>query len=302
MVLSGSSNLLFASRLAEHLGLEKQEAMISRFPNNELSVRVDSHLKGKSIILVQSMYPDPDSRLVETLLLVDALERVEVDRLTIVMPWMGYSLQDRVFQEGEACSAAVVGRVMTSQSMGAFVAVDLHHPEIQEYFRVPVRNVLPDLAISQKLKEIFQSNEDLIIVAPDRGAEERASAVAVHEGFKCIVLDKKRSGLKTSVAGDASQTNGKVAIVIDDIINTGSTCKTVTAHLKEAGASQVWWVATHGLFTGNASENLAQSGLDGLMISDTTEPPQDQLPKTIEIQQFSVAELVAQELKSLNVV
>lgn len=302
MILSGRSLPDFSQQLADKLSTPIFTLEHQVFPNGEQLVCVDPSVKNQSVIIVQSLYSGSqwtvNDLLVETLLMVDAVERVGASMITVVVPWLGYSLQDRSFVEGEACSAAVVGKVLQSRLLRAVVAVELHHEHIRDYFSIPVINLSPATQIAKAIRSSM-SKEEVVVIAPDMGAVRRAAEVATELQVPIIHLDKTRTGLQTSVTGDVSMVRGKIAVVVDDILNTGSTCATVASYLKKGEAKQVWWVVSHGLFSGNAKANLEKSQLDGLFVGNSIPVPQQAIPEDLRLEQVDLVPLIAQQLSSL---
>lgn len=249
-IVGGSASKALSAALAAEMGIKLAQVEIRRFPDGEAYVRILDDLKGEDVVLVQTTHPD--EKLVELLLIQDALREMGVRRIITVVPYYGYARQDRPFQKGEAVSARAVARMIEMQS-DAVVLVDVHSRLLIDYFTVPVIHVSSMYEIGNFLKE---EGIDMVI-APDKGAVERAKAAAEVVGCHWDHLEKIRiDGSNVRIAPKNLVVSGMKVAIVDDIISTGGTIATAAEQLKSQGASSVIAVCTHGLFSGNAMERL----------------------------------------------
>ncbi|HCC84564.1 MAG TPA: ribose-phosphate pyrophosphokinase [Candidatus Pacebacteria bacterium] len=276
-LVAGSSHLKLGGSLAKALGASLAQVNLSQFSNGEKRVQIQTPLAGEIVVILQSLTTPVDDRLVETLLLADAAERSGAKALYLVMPWLGYSLQDKVFQSGEPIASKVIAAMLSTGRFQRIFLLDLHNASEAGFFSLPTEhlNFLPEFAT------YCQTTFDLdhsVVVSPDFGGLKRARELAVKLKTPLANCDKNRnmqSGIVTvmDLHGDVT---GLDAIVFDDVIVTGGTASEIAKTLKDHGARSVHWLVTHGLFAGDARQQLADSQIDSIVISNSIE--QTQLP------------------------
>ncbi len=262
-IVGGSASKALSAALAAEMGVKLAQIEIRRFPDGDAYVRILDDLQGEDVILVQTTHPD--EKLVELFLIQDALREMEVNRIITVVPYYGYARQDRVFQKGEAVSARAMARMIEMQS-DTVVLVDVHSTLLLDYFSVPVIHVSSMRAIGEFLK----AEGVQMVIAPDKGAVERARIAADVVGCQWDHLEKVRiDGSNVRIAPKNLDVNGMKVAIVDDIISTGGTIATAAEQLKSQGAASVIAVCTHGLFSGNAMERLRVC--DAVYACDTLE-------------------------------
>ena len=263
LVVTGSASGPFAARLATELGVPLARSESRRFPDGEGYVRILDAVHGKEAVVVQATAPDMN--LMELLLWQDAIREAGAERITTVIPYLGYARQDRVFQPGEAISARAAARAVATTT-DAVIAVDPHKEESLAFFGGKARSVT---AIPQIAHELARWGVD-IVLAPDKGARERASHAASLIGCRFDHLEKTRLSPTevTMRAKDLDVAGSRVAIV-DDLIASGATMVTAARQLKAQGATAVYAACTHGLFTGNALPRILAGGIDRVLATDT---------------------------------
>jgi ribose-phosphate pyrophosphokinase len=239
---------------------------IKRFPDGECYVRIKDDLKGQEAIVVQTTFPDP--HLVELFILLDALKGLSPSRIITVVPYFGYARQDKRFLEGEAISARAFSRLIDAAS-DEFVSVDIHAPKILEWFDVPAK----DVSVMPTFGEFFKDKGVDLVLAPDKGALDRADATASVLGCEWDHLEKTRiDGDTVKMAPKELDAKGRTVAIVDDIIATGGTIIRATEALREQGAKKVFAACAHGLYTKNALERL-EPALDAVYSADTIENP-----------------------------
>ena len=261
-IIAGSSSPTLAHNIAKVLGTSIAKTTVKRFPDGELYVRL--HETANEAIIVQNTYPDEN--IIELLLLQDAVRRIGADSICVVVPYYGYGRQDRVFEEGEAVSAAKLAHLI-QQDADMVVTVDPHKEYITEFFDIPAHacSVVSDIA------RFFAHRVDMVL-APDRGATERAQTAATVISCPYDYLEKKRiSGNEVQMQPKELDVHGSTVLIIDDIISTGGTMTEAIKNLKEQGAQEVYAGCSHGLFTGTAVERMTASGCDEIVATDTVE-------------------------------
>ena len=277
-----------APRLAEALEAPLIEAEHKVFPDGEVYVRIPEGLGGKVAIVVQSMFPEQDRRFVEALLLVEAAKGVGAEHVVLVAPYTAYARQDRRFRTGEPISIKAVLHSLRVAGADAFITVDIHKPESLTYFGGPAYNIDPAPVFAEALR----GEENLVVVAPDRGALRRAKSLAEQLGVSYDYLEKFRDRVTGEITMRPKELDvkGKTVVLVDDIISTGGTIAKAAEILRSQGASKVIVAVSHALMVGNASEKIAKAGVSRLIALDTVPPKPG-------VEVHSVAGLVADAVK-----
>lgn len=281
IVIGGSSSPKLSASLANELGATLAKTDIKRFPDGEGYVHILDPLDGQDIVLVSNTYPD--EKMIETLLLCDAIEEFEYKRFTLVIPYFGYSRQDKQFSPGEPISARAMVRALEVYP-DAVLTVDIHADSTIEWFETcDAKNVSGHLEIANKLKEIGID----FIVSPDEGRIRTAEKVSKDMGVPCDYLVKDRiDGNIVRMEPKHIDVSGKRVVILDDIISTGGTIIKASNELKKLGAASVIAACTHGLFANNALDRLSMC-CDNVISSDTLEN---------QTTVFSVAPAIAREI------
>jgi ribose-phosphate pyrophosphokinase len=266
---------------------------ITRFADGEIRPFIERDIAGKKVVYVASMYPVPSDIILEWVLTIDAIKRKKASSITVLVPYMPYVRQSKVHREGESRSAEVVSRILSSSGVDKIITFDLHNESAISFFTIPVVH----LSALPLLPPIVSVDSTTIVVSPDQGSASRARCAAELLHVPLIVLTKKRS----LVAGDTVEeialhddVTGKTAIIVDDIISTGTTIAKAATLLKDNGCSKVIVFAVHAVFAGNAKQVLEQAGIDRLVVTDTIPRDAAHLPKGTEI--ISVKPLIQQTL------
>jgi ribose-phosphate pyrophosphokinase len=264
-VLGGTSAKNVARNLANKIQQPLLQATYKRFPDDEFYVRVLDDISGEDVLIVQTAYPDP--KIVELLLMQDAVHDAGAKKITVVLPYFGYSRQDKKFEEGESISARAVAQHI-SMHADCVITVDPHKEHILKFFSVPAYSCSAVSTIAQYLKE---KNIDFVL-APDKGAKERAKEAAALIDCEYDYLEKTRiDGTTVKITPKKLDARGKHVAIIDDIISTGGTMAHSIKELKKQGAKTVSIACTHGLFVGGAKEKLLSADCDEIISTDTIE-------------------------------
>lgn len=269
-LISGSSNLNLAKKIADNLNIELVASKITKFSNDEKRVWIQDQLRGENVAVVQSFVKPVDEMIMETLLMIDALERLGVRHVSLVIPWMGYSLQDKVFRRGEPISAKVIANLISNAYVKRTLLMDLHNDSIPAFFDIPTNYLTALNLFADFAKDNFDLKQT-VIVSPDFGGLKRARKFARMLELDLVNIDKTRD-LKTGKV-NAVDLHGNVkdkeVIILDDVIVSGGTVVESAALLKENGAKQVMFIASHGLLTGDAQEKIEQSQVDQVIITNS---------------------------------
>jgi len=294
MIFSGSSNLPLATSIAKKLNTKLGGIELSRFANNEARVRVTESKVPKEVVVIQSLSKPTDHHLIEFGLICDALKRVGATDITAVIPWLGYSKQDRVFREGEPLSVKVIASMIQSVNISKIITFDLHNPAILGFFDVPVIN----LSAMPLLVNHFRSTPGLdntLVIAPDAGAVKASSAFAKNLGVSVAYIDKDRD-LATgqiTVRGLSQVVRDKDIIIVDDMIVTGNTLLKTVDYLKEHGAKSIKVGVTHHLYVPGTQGKIDSSQIDSIIATDSIATVEQSEKLTI----LSLDNLIASELK-----
>ena len=292
-VISGSSNPQLAAEIAQLMGLESIPIEIGVFPNGEKRIQIEKDVHGQNIVLVQSFSSPADEFIMEFLLMADALERMGARHINAVIPWMGYSLQDKVFKNGEPLSAKVVADLVSQSYVKRVLLLDLHNMSIPGFFSVPTRQLSALELFAEHIDKTFE-HAKLVVASPDFGGLKRAREFAKKLDVNLVNIDKQRDlhtgqVTATSVHGDV---NNKIVIIFDDSVVSGGTVIETAKLLKEQGANSVHFLATHGLFVNDSQNKIQQSEVDSVLVSNSIQHA-SLVPKITEL---SVASLFAESL------
>jgi ribose-phosphate pyrophosphokinase len=264
-ILGGTSAKTVAGNLATTLQQPLLQVTYKRFPDDEFYIRMLDPIDGEEVLIVQTAYPDP--KIIELFIMQDAVHDAGAKKITVVLPYFGYSRQDKKFEEGEAISARAIAQHISLHA-DSVITVDPHKEHILKFFTVPAYSCSAVSTIAMYLKE---KNIDFIL-APDKGAKERAKEVAALIQCEYDYLEKTRiDGTTVKITPKQLDAHGKHVAIIDDIISTGSTMANSIKELKKQGARSVAVACTHGLFVGGAKEKLLSAGCDDIIATDTIE-------------------------------
>jgi ribose-phosphate pyrophosphokinase len=298
MLFSGRSNPELAEKIADKLNVSLGEVELKTFANGETYVRYDDSIRGSDAFIIQSGSPPVNDHLLELLIMVQAAKLASAKRITAVVPWYPYSRQDKKSRPREPITARLVADFLEAAGVDRVLTMDLHAGQIQGFFNVPVDHMtaLPLFATYFRDKGLF--GENVVAVSPDPGRAKMARRFGQMLEADLAIMNKVRPEHDTAEVSEViGDVQGKVAIMSDDIIVTGGTLIAGAQALKEAGATEVYACATHGLFPGNAFEKISKSVLAEVTVTDTV--PIDKLNQPDKINVISVSKLLAETI--LNV-
>lgn len=299
MVFTGNANPELALKVVERLDIPMGKAHVARFSDGEVSIEVQENVRGKDVFIIQSTCNPTNDNLMELIVLVDALRRASATRITAVIPYFGYARQDRRPRSARvAISARVVADMITGVGVDRVLTVDLHADQIQGFFSIPVDNVYGSPVLLDDI--VDQNYENLLVVSPDVGGVVRARAVAKQLDCDLAIIDKRRERANESqvmnIIGDVKD---RTCILVDDMTDTaGTLCKAAQA-LKDNGAAKVYAYATHAVLSGPAVNNITNSALDELIVTDTI-PLNADCEACPKIRQLTIAPLLAEALRRVS--
>ena len=298
-LLSGTGNLELSKKIAKNLKLKLVNSNIKRFADGEIYVEINENIRGNSIFVIQSISTPANDNLMELLICIDALRRSSAKNITAVIPYFGYARQDRKVVPRTAISAKLVSNLITNAGAHRIVTVDLHAGQIQGFFDIPVDNLFSTPNFSKHIKK-YISNKNIICVAPDVGGVERARALGQKLNVGLAIVDKRRSAPgKSQVMNIIGNVKGKNCLLVDDIIDSGGTIVNAAKALKEKGAKDVYVYVTHGVLSGNAVEQINNSKIKKLILTDTIDNS-NKIKKSSKIVVLSISNLMAEAIKRIS--
>ena len=299
-LFTGNANPVLAQEIARHLKVPLGRAVVSRFSDAEVNVELIENVRGRDVFLVQPTCPPVNDHLMELLIMADACRRGSARSVTAVVPYMGYSRQDRRPRATRsAISAKVVANMMVGAGIDRMLTVDLHAEQIQGFFDIPVDNVYASPVL---LGDAWrQRYENMIVVSPDVGGVVRARPLAKRlDDVELAIIDKRRPRPNESkVMNIIGEVKDKTCVLIDDIVDTAGTLCLAAQALKDEGARKVVAYITHPILSGPAVELIANSGLDQLVVTDTI-PLSEEAQKCPRIRQLSVAGLLGETIRRIR--
>jgi len=298
-LLSGTGNLELSKKIAQNLKLKLVNSNIRRFADGEIYVEINENIRGNSIFVIQSISTPANDNLMELLICIDALRRSSAKNITAVIPYFGYARQDRKVVPRTAISAKLVSNLITNAGAHRIVTVDLHAGQIQGFFDIPVDNLFSTPIFSKHIKK-YISNKNIICVAPDVGGVERARALGQKLNVGLAIVDKRRPAPgKSQVMNIIGNVKGKNCLLVDDIIDSGGTIVNAAKALKEKGAKDVYVYVTHGVLSGNAVEQINNSKIKKLILTDTIDNS-NKIKKSSKIVVLSISNLMAEAIKRIS--
>jgi ribose-phosphate pyrophosphokinase len=299
-IFSGQANRPLAKAICNFLHLPLGEVTLGKFPDGENFCKIEEDIRGRDVFLIQPTCPPANDHLVELLIMIDSCKRASAARITTVMPYFGYARQDRKDEGRVPITAKLVANLITRAGADRVLTMDLHSPQIQGFFDVPVDNMYAAPVLNDFVAALDVSPEKLIVVSPDVGSIKRALGHANRLGAKLAIVDKRRDNpvetRQEHIIG--GPVTGMVVVMFDDMISTGGSIVGAATKLEALGASQIYVAATHGVLCGKAVEKVKESPITALAVTDTIPvPPEKTIPK---IKVLSVAPLLAEAIKRIH--
>ncbi len=296
-IFSGSSNPLLAKEICDYLGVPLGSVKLRRFSDGEVNFQILENVRGADVFIVQPSCPPINESIMELLIMVDAYKRASASRITAVMPYYGYSRQDRKDKPRVPISAKVVGDLLTAVGVDRLLTLDLHAGQIQGFFDIPVDHLHATPVILDHLRAL--NIENLTIVSPDAGGVERARFFAKRLATNLAIIDKRRVDDNEAevmhIIGDVS---GKDVLIVDDMIDTAGTMTQATAALRRQGARRLLAAATHPVLSGPAVKRLRESDFEMIIVTNTI--PLSEEKRLPQIHVLSVAQLLGEAIRSIH--
>ena len=295
ILLAGNANTVLAERIADAYGHSLSPATVSKFSDGETRVEIKENLRQRDVFLIQPTCPPVNDNIMELLIMADACRRASARSITAVVPYFGYSRQERKSTSRSPITSKLVMDMLVGAGVGRVLSVDLHAAQIQGFSNIPVDNLYSLPVVAEDIEKNY-SNEDLVVVSPDVGGVRRARALAKVLGCPIAIIDKRRDAPNQSrvlhVIGDVKD---KTCLIYDDMIDTaGTICHAAESLKNQEGAAKVVAYASHGVLSGPATSRLAKSCLEEVVITDTIPAPKD--AENARIRTLPVADLLAEAM------
>ena len=292
-IFSLNSNKKLAEAVAQSVGVELGRCTVAQFSDGEIQINIEESIRGCEVFLIQSTSAPVNEHLMELLIMIDALKRASARNINIVIPYYGYARQDRKARSREPITSKLVANLLVTAGATRIIALDLHAPQIQGFFDIPIYH----LVAVPILSHFFQSKDfkDIVVVSPDHGGVTRARKMADRLKAPIAIIDKRRPRPNVAeVMNIVGNVEGKTCILIDDIIDTAGTITLAAKALKDYGAKRVFACCTHPVLSGPAIERIQKSEIEQLVVTNTIALPEEK--KIDKIVELSVAPLIGEAI------
>jgi ribose-phosphate pyrophosphokinase len=297
-IFSGTANEALADEVCAFLGMNRGQALVTRFSDGEAYTQIQENVRGADVFVMQPTCAPVDEHLMELLLMIDALKRASARRITAVVPYYGYSRQDRKDKPRAPISAKLVADLLTTAGADRALIIDPHAPQIQGFFNIPVDHLFASPVLVDHFRKLNLPN--LTVVSPDAGGVERARFFAKKMDSALAIVDKRRVEMNVAevmhVIGDV---RGRTCLVIDDLIDTAGTLVKTASALVENGASKVYACASHPVLSGAAVENISKSHFAEVVVTNTI-PLSEEARRESKIRVLSIAGLIGRAIQSIH--
>jgi ribose-phosphate pyrophosphokinase len=296
-IFSGNANPALARDICKILKVPLGDALVSRFSEGEVRLKINDNVRGKDVFIIQPTCPPPNENLMELLIMVDAIRRASAKRITAVLPYFGYARQDRKDQPRVPITAKLVANLIATAGADRVLTMDLHAGQIQGFFDIPVDHLLAVNVIVEYVEKL--KLKDLVVISPDVGGIKMARAYAKRLSAGLAIVDKRRlSPEKAEVMNILGEVRGKDALIVDDLIATGGSLVEAAEAINKAGAKKIYAAVTHPVLSGDAVDKIKDSSLEKFLVTDTIPLSDDKKHPKIVV--LSVAPLLAEAIKRIH--
>lgn len=294
-IFSLEGNQPLAQEVANLVGIPLGKSTVKRFADGEVQINIEESIRGCDVFIIQPTSNPVNEHLMELLIMIDACKRASAANINIVMPYYGYARQDRKARSREPITAKLVANIIEKAGASRMIALDLHAPQIQGFFDIPIDHLMGVPILSNYFLEKGLDPETTVVVSPDHGGVTRARKMADRLKTPIAIIDKRRPKPNVAeVMNIVGDINGKTAIIIDDIIDTAGTITLAADALVKKGAKEVYACCTHPVLSGPAKERIENSQIKELVVTNSIQLPEDKKPANVK--ELSVAELLAQAI------
>jgi ribose-phosphate pyrophosphokinase len=296
-IFSGNANIALAKKICDNLGVSLGKANVSTFSDGETRVEINENVRGMDVFIIQSTCSPVNITCMELLIMIDALKRASADRITAVIPYYGYSRQDRKVAPRAPITAKLLADLITTAGANRVLSIDLHAGQIQGFFNIPVDNLFATPVLLEYMKKNYLDNT--VVVSPDTGGVERARAFGKRIGASLAIIDKRREGPnEAQVMNIIGNIEGKSVILLDDMIDTAGTVVQGANALKKAGALEVSVCCTHPVLSGPALDRIEGSDIKEVVVTDTI-PLSERAANCSRIKVLSVSGLLSEAVRRI---
>ena len=294
-----SSNRPLAQKIADQVGVELGKVSVTHFSDGEIKINIDESIRGDHVYIVQSTSYPVNDNLMELLIMIDALRRASAKTINVVLPYYGYARQDRKAQSREPITAKLVANMITQAGADRVLTLDLHAAQIQGFFDIPVDHLLGAPLLANYFLENNFKDKDIVVVSPDHGGVTRARKLAEFLHAPIAIIDRRRPKANVAeVMNIIGDVKGKVAVLIDDMIDTAGTITLAAQAIQDAGALEVYACCTHPVLSGPALDRLNASVIKEVVVTDSIQVPEEKTGG--KIVQVSVDQLMAEAIKRIH--
>ena len=293
-----SSNVELAQEIADYVGIPLSECTIDKFADGEIGINIPETVRGHHVYVIQTTCTPVNENYMELLIMIDALKRASARSINVIMPYYGYSRQDRKALSRQPISAKLMADLITAAGASRVICVDLHAAQIQGFFDIPIDNFEAAPVLAKYIKDV-KKLEDIVVVSPDHGGTTRARKFALNFDAPIAIIDKRRPRPNVAqVMNIIGDVKGKNAVIIDDIVDTAGTAIAAATALKENGAKSVYLLCTHAILSKNATERILESDITEFVATNSIKLPEEKKNEKIKI--ISIGELLGQGV--LNII
>ncbi|MEO8195163.1 MAG: ribose-phosphate pyrophosphokinase [Thermoanaerobaculia bacterium] len=297
-IFTGRAHPALTQEICDYLGVSPGNSSAYNFSDGETFCQIDENVRGSDVFIVQPTSSPVNENLMELLILLDAFKRSSASRVTAVLPYYGYARQDKKDQPRVPITAKLVADLISRAGADRVLCMDLHAPQIQGFFDVPVDHLFAAPVLLEAIRAL--AIPDLVIVSPDAGGVERARAIAKRLEAGLAIIDKRRTAPNVAevmhIIGDVG---GRDVLILDDIIDTAGTLSKTVEALRVAGAQRILAAGVHGVLSGPALQRIEQSPLEQVLITNTT-PVEEKLQKSSKLRSLSVAPLLGEAIRRIH--
>lgn len=299
-ILSGRANPQLAQDICGFLHLTLGEISLGKFPDGENYCKIEDDVRGRDVFLIQPTCPPVNDNLLELLIMIDSCKRASAARVTVVIPYFGYARQDRKDEGRTPITAKLVANMIARAGADRVLTMDLHAPQIQGFFDVPVDHLYAAPVLNGYFEDMGYGDDEIVVVSPDEGSIKRAIGHSKRLGGRLAIVDKRRDNAlettqKNIIGGPVE---GKVCLMFDDMISTAGSICGAAKLVNEFGAKEIHLAATHGILCGDAVKNLSEAPIKSLCLTNTIPIPPEKKLNTIQI--VSVAPLLAEAIRRIH--
>ena len=299
-LFSGTANARLSKSIADYLGVPLGRIALGRFPDGEISCKIEEDVRGRDVFLIQPTCPPVNESLMELLVMMDSCRRASAERITAVIPYYGYARQDRKDEGRVPITAKLVANLIVRAGATRVLTMDLHAAQIQGFFDVPVDHLYAAPVLNEHFSKTIPDLDEVVIISPDEGSIKRALGHAKRLGGSVAIIDKRRTSATTTVQANilGGPIEGRVALMFDDMISTAGSIRGAAKVLHDHGVKEIHVGATHAVLCGPARERLEEANLASLVVTNSIPLAEEQiLPQT---QVLDIAPLLGEAIKRIH--